>query len=237
MSQTGLHLDLVPASYMLAADRTLPEGHGCMVSVGRLQPDLGRCLFSLLAFSSRPAGPAHPVTPGFATCRPNAGDLIVPAVSGPPARLPFLHVARAGRPGPARCALGLVTGGGPDEGGVCPARRATRLVLVETLRGVPSCARTSGTLFGPPGKQELKGASVQRSCADPVPPWWDRCSTVWARSPHRTPGCGVPGPNEQPATACKYQRSARDRPARVCLPLRQSLNDFIPSLTTNELVQ
>ncbi len=40
MSQTGLHLDLVPASCMLAAGRTLPEGHGDMINVGRLQPDM-----------------------------------------------------------------------------------------------------------------------------------------------------------------------------------------------------
>ena len=40
MSQTGLHLDLVPASCMLAAGRPLPAGHGDMIHVGRLQPDM-----------------------------------------------------------------------------------------------------------------------------------------------------------------------------------------------------
>ncbi len=40
MSQTGPHLDLVPASCMLAAGRTLPEGHGDMINVGRLQSDM-----------------------------------------------------------------------------------------------------------------------------------------------------------------------------------------------------
>jgi len=40
MSQTGLHLDLVAASCMLAAGRTLPAGHGDMINVGRLQPDM-----------------------------------------------------------------------------------------------------------------------------------------------------------------------------------------------------
>ena len=40
MSQTGLHLDHVPASCMLAAGRTLPAGHGDMINVGRLQPDM-----------------------------------------------------------------------------------------------------------------------------------------------------------------------------------------------------
>jgi hypothetical protein len=40
MSQTGRHLDLVPASCMLAAGRTLPEGYGDMINVGRLQPDM-----------------------------------------------------------------------------------------------------------------------------------------------------------------------------------------------------
>jgi hypothetical protein len=36
MSQTGLHLDHVPASCMLAAGRNLPAGHGDMINVGRL---------------------------------------------------------------------------------------------------------------------------------------------------------------------------------------------------------
>ena len=40
MSQTGLHLDLVPASCMLAAGRPLPAGHGDMIHVERLQPDM-----------------------------------------------------------------------------------------------------------------------------------------------------------------------------------------------------
>ena len=40
MSQTGLHLDLVPASCMMAAGRALPAGHGDMMNVGRLQPDM-----------------------------------------------------------------------------------------------------------------------------------------------------------------------------------------------------
>ena len=40
LSQTGLHLDLVPAHCMLAAGRTLPEGHGDMINIGRLQPDM-----------------------------------------------------------------------------------------------------------------------------------------------------------------------------------------------------
>ena len=40
MSQTGLHLDLIPASCMLAAGRTLPAGHGDMMNVGLLQPDM-----------------------------------------------------------------------------------------------------------------------------------------------------------------------------------------------------
>jgi hypothetical protein len=40
MSQTGLHLDHVPASCMLAAGRTLPAGHDDMINVGRLQPDM-----------------------------------------------------------------------------------------------------------------------------------------------------------------------------------------------------
>jgi hypothetical protein len=42
MSQTGLHLDHVPATSgcMLAAGRTLHEGHGDMITVGRLQPDM-----------------------------------------------------------------------------------------------------------------------------------------------------------------------------------------------------
>ena len=40
MSQTGLHLDLVPASCMLAAGRPLPAGHDDMIHVGRLQPDM-----------------------------------------------------------------------------------------------------------------------------------------------------------------------------------------------------
>ena len=40
MSQTGLHLDPVPASCMLAAGRSLSEGHGDMINVGRLQPDM-----------------------------------------------------------------------------------------------------------------------------------------------------------------------------------------------------
>ena len=39
-TQTGLHLDLVPASCMLAAGRPLPAGHGDMIHVGRLQPDM-----------------------------------------------------------------------------------------------------------------------------------------------------------------------------------------------------
>ncbi len=38
MSQTGLQLDLVPASCIQAAGRTLP--HGDMINVGRLQADM-----------------------------------------------------------------------------------------------------------------------------------------------------------------------------------------------------
>jgi hypothetical protein len=40
MSQTRLHLDLVPASRMLDGGHTLPEGHGDMINAGRLQPDM-----------------------------------------------------------------------------------------------------------------------------------------------------------------------------------------------------
>jgi hypothetical protein len=40
MSQTRLHLDLGPASCVLAAGRSLPEGHGDMINVGRLQPEM-----------------------------------------------------------------------------------------------------------------------------------------------------------------------------------------------------
>ncbi len=40
MHRTGLRLDLVPASCMITAGRSLPDDHGYMISVGRLQPDM-----------------------------------------------------------------------------------------------------------------------------------------------------------------------------------------------------
>jgi hypothetical protein len=40
MHSTGLRLDLVPASCMITAGRSLPDDHGDMISVGRQQPDM-----------------------------------------------------------------------------------------------------------------------------------------------------------------------------------------------------
>jgi hypothetical protein len=40
MHHTVLHLDRVPASCMITAGRSLPDDHGNMINVGRLQPDI-----------------------------------------------------------------------------------------------------------------------------------------------------------------------------------------------------